>query len=118
MNIYKWRRIFGVDYAPGEPIWDLVLSGMAHDLSSKRDGLPSFGIEDSDVELRVFVGHLDPDRRAGRPPRYRVVLYDHRTGRMLADEPHEWAGRAASAYRRLLDRYARIVANYRHQTSR
>ena len=118
MNIYKWRRVFGVDYAPGEPVWDLVLSGMAHDRSSKRDAMPSFGIDDSGVELRIFFGHRDPGRRTPRGPRYRVVLYDDNKRRMLASESHDDPAKAARAYRHLLDRYARIVANYRQETRR
>jgi len=119
MNIYKWRRTFGVGYAPGDAVWDLVLSGMAHGLSSKRHPMPSFGVEDSGVELRLWVDARDPERRLHRGgPRYRLQILDHNAERVTADETHETPEKAARAYRRLLDPYARIVANYRHKTTR
>lgn len=118
MNIYKWRRAFGVGYAPGDAVWDLVLSGMAHDLSSKRHFAPSFGVEDSGVSLRIWVDALDPSRRL-RPgaPRYRLQILDHNASRVVRDETHESPEKAEQAYRRLLNPYARIVANYRHKTT-
>lgn len=114
MNIYKWRRLFGVGHAPGEEVWALVRSGMAHDLSRKADPLPSFGVEDADVVVRVWVAHRDPDKRRGNAPRYRVQIVDYNKERVIADESHETPASAAKAYRRMLDPYARIVANYRH----
>lgn len=61
----SWIHEFGREYDVPRKIVDLVIAGLASDLSWHNDLAPSFGTvsKDGKLEIRIWVEHPDKDQR-------------------------------------------------------
>lgn len=73
----RWVTEFGLDYdVPGQII-GMEIVGEIDDQSWHNDICPSFGLNRDPQDLRIWIEHVDPERREGAfQGRFAVVLYD------------------------------------------